>query len=105
MVALVRRFGLYGRYRSSTATAVSAASICFRSAGVIFSCSSMDAITVAFRSSKFRRYFSRSSNARSCSSFIPPVTSFRYREMNGIVFPSSINLITASVCAGRISNS
>ena len=58
----------------------------------------MEAITVAFFSSKFLRYFSLSSNALNCSSFNSPVTGFLYLAINGIVFPSSISFTAASTC-------
>ena len=91
IVALVRRFGRYGRYRSSNATIVITASICFFNSSVSLPCSSIVASTDAFFSSKFRRYTRRSDSARNCSSFKEPVTSFRYLAINGIVAPSSIS--------------
>ena len=54
-LALVRRFGRYGRYRSSTATIVVASSMALRSSSVSFPCSSMVASTCCFFSSRFRR--------------------------------------------------
>ena len=93
MVALVRLFGRYGRYRSSTAT-----SVCTLSSSVNFPCSSIEASTCSFFSSRLRKYISRSCKLLSCSSFREPVASFRYRAINGIVFPSSISLTAASTC-------
>ena len=91
MVALVLLFGRYGRYKSSTTTKVSAAKICAFNSSVRFPCSSMVASTCSFFSSKFLKYCNLSYNLRSCSSLSAPVASFRYLEINGIVFPSSIN--------------
>ncbi len=53
--ARVRRFGLKGRYKSSTACLVVAASILARKASVSFPCSSIEAKTAARRSSNSRR--------------------------------------------------
>ena len=105
IIARVRLFGLYGLYISSTATTVSACSILARSSSVSFPCDSIEAITVCFLSSSERRYFSLSSKLLSTSSSRAPVASFRYLAMNGIVFPSSISLVTASVCQDFIPNS
>ena len=98
MVALVRLFGRYGRYRSSTATSVWAFIICTLSSSVNFPCSSIEASTCSFFSSRLRKYISCSCKLLSCSSFREPVASFRYRAINGIVFPSSISLTAASTC-------
>ena len=51
IVARVLRFGLYGRYKSSSRTIVSAERICAFSSSVSFPCSSMLASTVSLRSS------------------------------------------------------
>ena len=98
IVALVLLFCLYGLYKSSTKTIVSAFIICSFNSSVSFPCSSILAITCVFLSSRLRRYLSLSSRARSCSSFNAPVTSFRYLAINGIVQPSSISLTAASTC-------
>ena len=100
IVARVRRFGRYGRYKSSTTTRVAASSMDFFSSAVSLPCSSMLARTTALRSFKLRRYIKRSYRFRSISSFKEPVASFRYREIKGIVFPSSISFTAASTCHG-----
>ena len=98
IVARVRRFGRYGLYKSSTTTSVWASRICFFSSSVSLPWSSMLFNTWFFLSSRFLRYVSLSKSARSCSSLREPVASFLYREMNGMVLPSSINLTAASTC-------
>ena len=98
IVARVLLFGRYGRYKSSTTTRVSAARICALSSSVSLPCSSMLDNTCSFFSSRLRRYTSLSYNFLNCSSFNEPVASFLYREINGIVFPSSINFTAASTC-------
>ena len=105
IVARVRRFGRYGRYRSSTATSVSAARICFFNSSVSFPCSSILEITCSFFSSRFLKYTRRSYSFLSCSSFSSPVASFLYLEINGIVFPSSISCTAASICQRFTSSS
>ena len=55
IIARVRRFGLYGRYRSSSFTEVSAASIAARSSSVRFPCSWIDVRMVSLRLSRFRK--------------------------------------------------
>ena len=111
IVARVRRFGRYGRYKSSTTTRVAASSMDFFSSAVSLPCSSTAALTsfrrssmlartTALRSFKLRRYIRRSYTFRSTSSFKEPVASFRYREIKGIVFPSSISFTAASTCHG-----
>ena len=77
MPALVFLLGRYGRYRSSTTTSVSAASIFSFNSSVSFPCSSILPSTCSFFSSKERRYKSLSCRFRSCSSFKEPVTSLR----------------------------
>src|SRR5699024_8144615 len=54
---------------------------------------------------RLRRYTRRSWSFLSCSSLSEPVTSFLYREMNGIVLPSSISLTAASICQRFTPNS
>jgi hypothetical protein len=77
IIARVRRFGLNGRYRSSSACFVVAAANRARSASVSFPCSSTDFTTAARRSSSSRRYSARSRTSRSCTSSSPPVASLR----------------------------
>ena len=96
IVARVRLFGRYGRYKSSTATCVVASKIAFFNSSVKSPCSSIEARHVAFFSSRLRKYDNLSERVRSCSSLRPPVASFLYREINGTVFPSSNSLIAAS---------
>ena len=105
IIALVRFFCLYGRYKSSTATRVFASSICFASSLVSFPCSSIFFLIASLRSSKFLKYNSLSWKLRSVSSSNEPVISFRYLAMNGIVLPSSISLIVVSTCPRLIPNS
>src|SRR5690606_22011512 len=59
------------------------------SSGVSLSCLSISRSTSCLRSSKLRKYCSLSSMSRSSVSSSSPVISFRYRAINGIVFPSS----------------
>ena len=103
--ARVLRFGLYGRYRSSTAAAVSASVIFSASSGVSLPCSSIEASTVCFLSSRFLRYLSLSSSALRVSSSSAPVASLRYLAMNGIVLPPSISSTTAATCHSFIPRS
>ena len=84
---------------------VSAAEIWAASSFVSLPCSSMDLRIVSLRSSRFRRYFSRSSNCRRISSSRPPVLSFLYLAINGMVLPSSISSMTAVACAAVIFSS
>ena len=105
IIARVRLFGLYGLYISSTATTVSACSSLARSSSVNFPWDSIDEITVCFLSSSERRYLSLSSKRLRISSSSAPVASFRYLAMKGIVFPSSMRLITASACQCLIPSS
>ena len=105
IIARVRLFGLYGLYISSTATTVSAWSSFARSSSVSLPCDSIDAITVCFLSSSERKYLSLSSKRLRISSSSAPVASFRYLAINGIVFPSSMSVITASACQALIPNS
>ncbi len=105
IVALVLLLGRYGLYKSSTTTRVSAATIILRSSSVSFPCSSILESTCSFFSSRLRKYINLSCNLRNCSSSRDPVTSLRYLEINGIVFPSSINLTAASTCHFCTANS
>ena len=90
--------GLYGRYRSSSSLDSTQFSICDLSAGVNAPDCSMVSRTVALR-------FSISANASvQClisaiaTSSRPPVLSFLYLLMNGIVAPSSKSLAQFSTC-------
>ena len=105
IIALVRFFCLYGRYKSSTATSVFASSICFASSFVSLPCSSIFFLIASLRSSKFLKYNNLSWKLRSVSSSNDPVISFRYLAMNGIVLPSSISLIVVSTCPRLIPSS
>ena len=98
MVARVLLFGLYGLYKSSTSTSVMASSMDFFNSGVSFPWEFMLSRTVFFLSSRFLRYFNLSSNFLKTSSSSEPVASFLYLAMKGMVFPSSISLITLSAC-------
>ena len=97
-LARVFLLGLYGRYRSSTVTIVSAARIFSRNSSVNLPCSSILLSTCSFFSSRFLRYPNLSFRFLRTSSFNEPVTSFRYLEIKGIVFPSSISFTAASIC-------
>lgn len=81
---------------SSTSARVLAISIALLISSVSFPCSSMLFITSCFLCSKFLRYVSLSPNSLKVSSLSPPVASFLYLAINGIVFPSSINFTAAS---------
>ena len=94
--ALVLRRFLNGKYKSSRRAFVSQARIKTRRSSVSFPCSSIAARMLCLRSSNSRRYAKRSSNWRSCESSRPPVTSLRYRAINGTVFPSSNNATVAA---------
>ena len=89
IIARVRFFGRYGKYNSS----------------VIFSCSVIEAMISWRRVSKLRKYLMRSSMVRNCSSCNSPVTSLRYRAINGTVLPSSNNSTAACTCFGLTFNS
>ena len=52
----------------------------------------------SFLCSKFLKYVNLSPKSLNVSSLSPPVTSFLYLAINGIVLPSSINLIVFSTC-------
>ena len=104
-VALVFFFCLYGLYMSSTSAKVVAISVCFTISSVSFPCSSIDFIISCFLCSRFLKYVNLSPNILNCSSLKPPVTSFLYLAMNGIVFPSSISFIAFSTCVGFTCNS
>lgn len=103
--ARVALFFLKGLYRSSTRCITVAPSMDVRSSSVSFPCSLMELMTSALRVSKLRRYVRRSSRVRSCASSSPPVASLRYRAMKGMVLPSSISLMTDSICAGETESS
>ena len=103
--ALVVFFCLKGLYRSSTLCRISAFSISAFSSSVSLPCSSILRRTSCLRSSSPLRYLSLSSMARSCSSFSPPVTSFRYLAIKGTVLPSSISLTACSICTFLTPNS
>ena len=96
IVARVRRFCLYGRYKSSASDKVFAERMAAFNSSVSFPCSSILLIISSLRSSRFRKYLSLSSNVRSEVSSIAPCASLRYLAINGIVFPSSINAMTFS---------
>ena len=103
--ARVARFFLKGLYKSSTRCMTVAPSMDARSSLVSFPCSSMELRISALRASRLRRYVRRSSRVRSCVSSRPPVASLRYRAMKGMVLPSSISLVTDSICAGETESS
>ena len=77
IVAFVRRFCLYGRYKSSTCCIFTDCVISVSNSGVSFPCSSISRITSFFRFSKFSRYAYRSSISRIWTSSRLPVISFR----------------------------
>ena len=77
IVALVRRFCLYGRYKSSTACIVSAATKAFIKFGVIAFCSVMAFSTVALRACKSSKRFVAAWMSRIWTSSKLPVTSLR----------------------------
>src|SRR5262245_26757273 len=81
---------------SSTRDLVSAAISAAVNSSVSLPCSSIEASTVARRSSSSRRYWSRSSRVRSWPSSRLPVASLRYRAMNGTVAPSSSSRTAAA---------
>ena len=89
---------LYGLYRSSSSTSVSAFRILFFKSSSSFPSSSILLMIFSFLSSRFLRYFNLSSNFLNVSSFNEPVTSFLYLAMNGIVLLLSISLITFFTC-------
>ena len=97
--ALVAFFCLKGLYRSSTRCRTSAFSICSCRSGVSFPCSSISLITSSFLSSRPLRYFSLLSISLRITSRRPPVTSFLYRAMKGMVFPSSMSPTVFSTCS------
>src|SRR3954454_18508079 len=80
---------------SSRRDLVSAARICSFSASSSLPWVAIDSRTVWRRSSSSRRYRRRSSSRRSWASSSIPVTSLRYRAMNGTVDPSSSNATAA----------
>ena len=77
IVARVLRFGLYGRYRSSSSVMLLADRICFSSSGVILPCSVIEVRMASRRLSSSFNFKSKSRMAVICTSFRPPVTSFR----------------------------
>ena len=105
IIARVRFFGRYGKYKSSNSCSFVAASKDFINSSVIFSCSVIEAMISWRRVSKLRKYLMRSSMVRNCSSCNSPVTSLRYRAINGTVLPSSNNSTAACTCFGLTFNS
>ena len=96
MDARVRFFGRNGKYKSSNSCNFIAFVMARDNSSVNFPCSSIDFVTSSLRCNKLRKYFIRSSMSRNCSSFNSPVTSFRYRAINGTVLPSSNKVMAAS---------
>src|SRR4051794_24298879 len=90
---------------SSTRDLVSAAIRAAFNSSVSLPCSWIEASTAARRSSSSRRYCSRTSRVRSWPSSRLPVTSLRYRAMNGTVAPSSSNRTAAATRPSSTANS
>ena len=97
-VARVFRLGRNGRYRSSRMLELTQPSIWLRSSGVSFPCSSMVPRMEAFRFSISVNTSVQCLISATSTSERPPVRSFRYRLMNGIVQPSAKSSAQFSTC-------
>ena len=95
-LALVLFFCLNGAYMSSTSWRVIAFSSDALILSVSFPCSSIKLNTLSFLSDNELRYLSLSSKSLSKLSLAPPVISFLYLAINGIVLPSFISSIILS---------
>ena len=104
-VARVRRFCLYGRYKSSTSASVCAPSICAESSSVNFPWFSIEVFTSCLRASRLRKYCNLSASVRMVWSSIVPCISLRYRAIKGTVFPSSRRVTTFCTYSSFFSNS
>ena len=104
-LAFVFLFGRYGKYKSSNTVKLSAASILDFNSSVSLPISSNDFKIASLRLSNSRSCVIRSRIAPTCTSSKVPVTSFLYREINGMLAPSSNKLIVASTCCSRTPNS
>ena len=103
--ALVLRLGLNGLYMSSTSASVFALTRSLSIFSVRLPPFSIRFLTSSFLLSRLRRYVSRSLSSLKSWSSRPPVASFLYREINGIVLPSSISFTVFSTCVFLIPNS
>src|SRR5262245_60668373 len=90
---------------SSKRPLLSAARIDASSAASSLPCSRIESRMAVRRASSSRKYVSRSSNVRNCESSRPPVTSLRYRAINGTVAPPSSSVTVASTCCSRTPSS
>ena len=99
--AFVFRFCLYGKYRSSSSCMLSAWLILAFNVAVNFPCSSILLIISALRFSILATWSYVFWISRSWTSSRLPVISFRYRAINGTVFPSSSNFNVSLIWCGR----
>ena len=97
--ALVRRLGLKGRYRSSRMFASQQFSIFPFISSVNFPWASMVAMMVSLRLAISFSFPYLTFISVTCSSVKPPVRSFLYLAMNGMVHPSSSNWIVLAMRA------